>query len=144
MNTTLYEKDYYLWLEETARLLREGKLAELDISNLIEEIEDMGKSEKKAIKSNARILLMHLLKWKYQPNKRSKSWKSSIIEHRKRIRDSFEDSPSLKVYFADNFDLFYQDAKDLAAVETELPFETFPNECPFSPKDTLSSNYFPE
>jgi hypothetical protein len=144
MSTTLYEKDYYLWLEETVQLLREGKLRELDVSNLIEEIEDMGKSEKKAIKSNSRILLMHLLKWKYQPNKRSKSWKSSIIEHRKRIRDSFEDSPSLKVYFADNFDLCYQDAKELAAAETELPIDKFPVQCPFSKKDTLRTDYLPE
>ncbi len=144
MHTTLYEKDYYLWLEETVQLLREGKLTELDVFNLIEEIEDMGKSEKKAIKSNSRILLMHLLKWKYQPSKRSKSWKSSIIEHRKRIRDSFEDSPSLKVYFADNFNLCYQDARELAAAETGLSIDKFPIESPFSQQDTLKPDYFPE
>ncbi|MDJ0509321.1 MAG: DUF29 domain-containing protein [Crocosphaera sp.] len=144
MQTTLYDKDYCLWLEETVQLLKEGRLTELDINNLIEEIEDMGRSEKKAIKSNSRILLMHLLKWKYQPDKRSKSWKSSIIEHRKRIRDSFLDSPSLKVYFADNFDLCYQDAKELAAAETGLPIDKFPNQCPFSQQDTLQPDYCPE
>ncbi|MDJ0598445.1 MAG: DUF29 domain-containing protein [Crocosphaera sp.] len=143
MKTTLYDKDYYLWLEETVQFLKEGKLTELDVNNLIEEIEDMGRSEKKALKSNSRILLMHLLKWKYQPSKRSNSWKSSIIEHRKRIRDSFADSPSLKVYFADNFDLCYEDAKELAAAETGLPIETFPGQCPFSQQDTLNPNYLP-
>ncbi|MDJ0843413.1 MAG: DUF29 domain-containing protein [Crocosphaera sp.] len=144
MQTTLYDKDYCLWLEETVQLLKERRLTELDVNNLIEEISDMGRSEKKAVKSNSRILLMHLLKWKYQPNKRSKSWKSSIIEHRKRIRDSFQDSPSLKVYFADNFDLCYQDAKELAAAETGLSIDKFPNQCPFSQQDTLKSDYFPE
>ena len=144
MKTNLYDKDYCLWLEETIQLLREGRLTELDISNLIEEIEDMGISQKKAVKSNSRILLMHLLKWKYQPTKRSKSWKSSIIKHRKRIRDSFEDSPSLKVYFANNFDLCYQDARELAAAETGLSIDEFPIESPFSEQDTLKPDYFPE
>ena len=144
MKTNLYDKDYCLWLEETIQLLREGRLTELDISNLIEEIEDMGISQKKAVKSNSRILLMHLLKWNYQPTKRSKSWKSSIIEHRKRIRDSFEDSPSLKVYFANNFDLCYQDARELAAAETGLSIDEFPIESPFSEQDTLKPDYFPE
>ncbi len=144
MKTNLYDKDYCLWLEETVQLLREGRLKDLDIPNLIEEISDMGISQRKAVKSNSRILLMHLLKWKYQPSKRSKSWKSSIIEHRKRIRDIFEDSPSIKVYFADNFDLCYEDAKELAAAETGLPIETFPNQCSWSQKDTLKSDYFPE
>ncbi|EAM47679.1 DUF29 domain-containing protein [Crocosphaera watsonii WH 8501] len=144
MKTNLYDKDYCLWLEETIQVLREGRLTELDISNLIEEIEDMGISQKKAVKSNSRILLMHLLKWKYQPTKRSKSWKSSIIEHRKRIRDSFEDSPSLKVYFANNFDLCYQDARELAAAETGLSIDEFPIESPFFEQDTLKPDYFPE
>ncbi|MDJ0580163.1 DUF29 domain-containing protein [Crocosphaera sp.] len=144
MKTNLYDKDYYLWLEETVQLLQEGKFTYLDIPNLIEEIKDMGISQKKAVKSNSRILLMHLLKWKYQPSKCSKSWKCSIIEHRKRIRDSFEDSPSLKVYFADNFDLCYQDARELAAAETGLSINEFPIESPFSQQDTLKPDYFPE
>lgn len=144
MNQNLYERDYHLWVEKTVQILQDKNFKDLDIPNLIEEISDMGRSEKKALKSNSRILLMHLLKWKYQPNKRSKSWKSSIIEHRKRIRDSFQDSPSLKVYFADNFCLCYEDAKELAAAETGLLIETFPNSCPFSQQDTLKSDYFPE
>lgn len=75
----LYERDYYLWLLHTAKLIKEGKFSEVDAANLIEEIEDMGRSEKRALKSNLIVLLLHLLKYKYQPQKITNSWKSSII-----------------------------------------------------------------
>lgn len=78
----LYEQDYYLWLEATAKLLREGQLSALDAINLLEEIEDMGRSEKRAVYSNLKVLFMHLLKYKYQPEKRWNSWMASIVEHR--------------------------------------------------------------
>ncbi len=84
---SLYETDFNLWLEETARLLKENKLEQLDIENLIEEIETIGRSEKRGFCSNLERLLLHLLKWKYQPNKRSGSWESSIIEDRNRMFD---------------------------------------------------------
>lgn len=74
----LYERDYYLWLEHTAQLIKEGKFSEVDAANLIEEIEDMGRSEKRAVKSNLVVLLLNLLKYKYQPSKQSNSWKASI------------------------------------------------------------------
>lgn len=144
MSQTLYEKDYYLWLEKTVQLLQDGKLSEIDRYNLIEEIADMGKSQKQAIKSNLRVLLMHLLKWKYQPIRRSNSWKASIVEHRKRIRDSFQDSPSLKPYFAEVFQESYQDARDLAAAETGLDSNIFPMNCPFTSEETLNPSYFPD
>ena len=140
---TLYEQDYYLWLTTTAQKLRQGKLAEIDLANLIEEIEDMGRSEKKAIRSNLRILLMHLLKYKYQPEKRTNSWLFTIVEHRKRLKELFKDSPSLKRYFSEVFDECYQDAIDLAAAETGLPGGTFPNQSPFTPEETLNSDYLP-
>ncbi|MBV9387131.1 MAG: DUF29 domain-containing protein [Chroococcidiopsidaceae cyanobacterium CP_BM_ER_R8_30] len=143
---TQYESDYYLWLEKTAALLREGKLSELDIPNLVEEIEDMGKSQKQALKSNLRILLMHLLKYKYQcrPDKYRNSWKYTIREHRKRIRETCKDSPSLKRYFTEVFNECYQDARELAADETGLPLDTFPQQSPFTPEQALDSNYLPE
>ena len=86
-DSTLYEKDYYLWLTNTANLLREKNLAELDLPHLIEEIEDMGKREKRSLYSNLKILLMHLLKYRYQPEKRSNSWRYTIEEHRQRIAE---------------------------------------------------------
>jgi hypothetical protein len=144
MNPTLYDKDYYLWLEGMSQLLQDGKLAELDVENLLEEIQAMARSEKRALASNLRVLLMHLLKWQYQTERRSNSWKSSIVEHRKRIRDSFKDSPSLKPYFTEIFNDCYQDAIDLAAAETGLPLDTFPINCPLSKAESLNPDYLPD
>jgi hypothetical protein len=145
VNTTnLYEQDYYLWLKNTAQLLRDDKLSQLDKLNLIEELEDMGRSEKRAVKSNLIRVLQHLLKWKYQPEKRSDSWLSTIVEHRQRIILAFEDSPSLKGYYLEVFDKCYQDARKNAAIETKLPLTVFPAQFPFNPQDTLNFDYLPD
>jgi hypothetical protein len=140
LTSSLYEQDYYLWLENTVKLLQEGKLHELDRENLIEEIHDMGKRERRSIYSNLKILLMHLLKYCYQPEKRSNSWRFTIEEHRQRIREALEDSPSLKSYLDDGFDKAYQDARKLAAQETGLDINLFPLNCPFSQEDVLNSD----
>jgi phage pi2 protein 07 len=143
-NKTLYEQDYYLWVEATAKLLRYRCFEQLDIENLIEEIESMGRSEKNALESNLRILLMHLLKWKYQPEKRSNSWSFSITEHSLRINKSFKNSPSLIRYFQEVFEECYLDARKLAARETGLQIELFPIRCPFRQEDVLNPDYLPE
>ncbi|MBE9170158.1 DUF29 domain-containing protein [Pleurocapsales cyanobacterium LEGE 06147] len=143
-SSSLYEEDYYRWIETTVNQLREGRLAEVDLANLSEELEDMGKSQKHAIKSNLRVVLMHLLKYKYQPDKRANSWKYTITEHRIRLEDDFSDSPSLKRYFSEVFDESYQKARKLAATETGLPLETFPPESPFTQQQALNSDYLPE
>ncbi len=137
----LYNQDYYLWLETTARLLEQGKFSDLDVANLVEEIEDMGRSEKRAVYSNLKNLLMHLLKYKYQPQKRSNSWRATIIEHRQRIKKAFQDSPSLKRYYREFFDECYQDALEFAVAETGLPVDTFPTASRFSPEQMLESEY---
>lgn len=141
---TLYDRDYYLWLETTAQLLRERQLSQIDYENLIEELEDMGKSQKQALKSNLRVLLMHLLKWKYQPSRRSNSWRSTIREHRTRLEDAFSDSPTLKHYFDEVIGECYQKALDLAIDETGLPRTTFPLDCPFTNTDILNPAYLPD
>ncbi|MFW6357653.1 MAG: DUF29 domain-containing protein [Chroococcales cyanobacterium] len=140
----LYEKDYYLWLEATRQLLAEGKLTELDIENLSEEIADMGRSEKRAIASNLEVLLMHLLKYKYQPAKQTNSWRYTIYEHRKRLKKAFNESPSLKKYFQQIFDESYQEARKMASIETGLAIKIFPEVSPFSEEDTLNDDYLPE
>lgn len=94
-----YDRDFMLWIDATVQLLKERRFAELDLENLIEEVEDLGRSNKSALRSNLIVVLLHLLKWKYQPEKRSKSWQSSILEHRRHLEDDFEDSPSLKQYY---------------------------------------------
>lgn len=140
----LYEQDHYNWLEKTAKLLRDGKLAELDRLNLAEEIEDMGRSEKRAVESNLEIVLRHLLKYKYQPERRSNSWRFTILEHRDRLIKSFRDSPSLRPYFASIFIDCYESACKKAAVETGLPLNTFPDPSPFTPEETLNPDFLPE
>ncbi|WP_339390646.1 DUF29 domain-containing protein [Crocosphaera watsonii] len=143
MKTNLYDKDYYLWLEETIQLLQEGRLTDLDIFNLIEEIKDMGRSEKNALESNLIVLLMHLFKWKYQPEEQSGSWRGSIREHRRRILKAFKNSPSLKRYFEVVFDESYQEARKQAADETGRSLNTFPKNCPFKIEEILDPEYLP-
>jgi hypothetical protein len=141
---SLYEADYLKWIETTIEMLRVRDYSNIDWENLIEEIEDMGRSERRSLKSNLIVVLTHLLKWQFQPGFRSGSWKGSIIEHRRRIREALKDSPSLKPYFQEVFAECYLDAVELASAETELPVETFPQECPYTPAEVLDSSFLPE
>ncbi|VXD24190.1 DUF29 domain-containing protein [Planktothrix paucivesiculata] len=142
-NLSLYEQDFYLWIENTVNQLKTGQLLEVDWGNLIEEIESMGRSEKQALESNLIIVLLHLLKYKYQPDKRSNSWLSSIYEHRRRLRKALKSSPSLKPYYTEVLEECYQDARQEAALETGLTLEVFPLVCPFTPEATLDSEFLP-
>ncbi len=140
----LYDCDFNLWIEATVQLLREGRLRELDVENLLEEVESMGNSNKQALDSNLVVILLHLLKWQYQPNKRTRSWEKSIAEHRRRLRKIFRNSPSLKNYFQQTFDEGYLDARKQAKIETRLPLESFPEICPFTPEQVLDEDFLPE
>ncbi|MDJ1178216.1 DUF29 domain-containing protein [Roseofilum sp. BLCC_M91] len=140
----LYDRDYYLWLETTSQLLRNRQLDRIDLEHLAEELEDMGKSEKRAIESNLEILLMHLLKYQYQPEKQTNSWRYTIYEHRDRIQKAFRDSPSLTNYFNQIFEGCYAKARQRAAIETGMNIDEFPELCPFSIDQTLNSDYWPE
>ncbi|GAB4298376.1 MAG: DUF29 domain-containing protein [Oscillatoriaceae cyanobacterium] len=139
----LYDTDYYLWLQHNLELIRLGKFSEVDWTHLLEEIEDMGKSEKRAITSNLRILLMHLLKYQYQSDNQTNSWLFTIREHRKRLLELLKMSPSLKSYYLDVFADCYQDARELAADETGLPINTFPEMSPFTPEDAINPDFLP-
>lgn len=143
-NSNLYEEDFYLWIETTAKQLKDGNFSEIDLENLIEEIESMGRSEKRALKSNLLVLLMHLLKYKYQPEKRSNSWLSTIFEHRRRLKEDLTESPSLKKYLSETFNECYQDARKQAALETGLSLDTFPVDSPFTTEESLNQDYLPE
>jgi hypothetical protein len=137
----LYDTDYYLWLQDTAKSLASRNLEDLDWHNLLEEIESLGRREKKAIKSNLRIVILHLLKWNYQVEKRSQSWIYSIAEHRQRLYDDFEISPSLRGYFQEIFLKVYEEARKLASKETGLPLNYFPETCPFFLEKVLDENW---
>ncbi len=147
MNTltqTLYDTDFNLWIEQTVNQLKNGNLQDLDRQNLIDEIESMGSSDKREIKSRLIVLLMHLLKYKYQPKKKTKSWISTINTQRNEIELVLEDSPSLRPYLTENLPECYQKAIRSAVNETNLPKTTFPSDCPFSSEQVLDSDYFPE
>jgi hypothetical protein len=141
--SSLYEQDFLLWLESTTELLRQQNFNELDLENLIEEIEDMGSSQKNALESNLVVLLLHLLKWKYQPEKRSNSWKSSIREHRRRIRNQLKTSPSLKPYLFKILAECYHDGRELAADETGLELDIFAQNLPFTIEQILEPEFLP-
>lgn len=128
---TLYETDYWQWIETTLRKLRSQDYAGVDWENLIEEIEDIGRSERRSLESNLIVVLLHLLKWQYQPESRSGSWAGSIVEHRRRIKRVIQESPSLKLYLESIFSESYTAAVKQSKAETGLPSETFPAECPY-------------
>jgi len=143
MNKTLYDQDYYLWLEHTTQLLKQGKFSGVDIPNLIDEIEGLAQNQKQALKSNLRIVLIHLLKYQYQPEKITNSWVNSINEHRDRIYDIFDDSPSLKEYLRDEFTKIYARARKRASRETQKSLDVFPTESPFTIEQVLDEDFFP-
>ena len=138
-NDNLYDQDFYLWIETISKQLKAGKFAEIDLANLIEEIESMGKSEKRELKSRLIVLLMHLLKWQYQPEKRSESWRSTITEQRICIELLLEDSPSLQPLFIEIFADCYEKARLKASEETGIKLNFFPKESPFSLEETLKN-----
>ena len=96
MSNALYERDFYAWANEQAALLRAGKLDRADIDNIAEAIESMGRSEQRTLVSRMSVLLLHLLKWRYQPAFRGTSWRLTIMEQRYRLADRLRDNPSLK------------------------------------------------
>lgn len=141
---SLYDRDFCQWIAETVDLLQENKFTEVDLEHLIEEIADMAKSERHALESNLRVVLMHLLKYKYQPQRRSRSWLTTIREHRLRLDRSLQDSPSLKPYLVGIFAGCYKSSRKLAADETGLGLGTFPELPIFTPEQALDEDFLPE
>lgn len=139
-----YETDYVHWVETTLEHLKAGDYTNVDWVNLLEEIEDMSRRERQSLESNLVIVLLHLLKWQYQPELQSGSWKGSLVEHRRRIRKSLKSSPSLKPYLQQCFDEAYTDAVEQAVAETSLPCTIFPVACPYMLEQVLDAEYLPE
>ncbi len=139
-----YATDFNLWTQETAKLLREHRWQDIDLKNLLEEIEDLGKREKRGITSQLIRLLLHLLKWQYQPQRRSDSWLDSIADARLQIELALKDSPSLKAYPLEQLNGSYKRACRSAAKQTGLPLATFPEECPYLLESVLDEDWFPD
>ena len=129
---TLYDRDFYAWTAEQAGLLRAGRLAEVDLEHVAEEIETMGRSEKRELVSRLTILLLHLLTWQFQPVRQGPSWRLSIATTRDTLTDHLDENPSLRGIMGDSIGMAYRRARRNAAVETGLAEASFPALCPWS------------
>jgi hypothetical protein len=142
----LYDTDFYLWTQEQATLLREGKVQALDLANLAEEIESLGKSQHRELARRLDVLVMHLLKWRYQPARRQEghSWRATIRMQWRELRRLLQQNPSLQrevlVVLTEDHHEMRLDASD----ETDLPLATFPAACPWTPEQVLDPDFFPE
>lgn len=143
-NPTLYDRDFYAWANEQAALLRTGQLSAADIEHIAEEIESMGRSEKRELVNRLAVLLLHLLKWQFQPGLQGNSWRLTIREQRLRLKNHLKDNPSLKATLPDSM----QDAYEIAVVEAEretgLPESGFPAVCPWLFDEIMSADFWPE
>jgi hypothetical protein len=141
--TSLYDQDFYAWSREQAELLRAGKLVQADLEHIAEEIESMGRTEKRELVSRLTILLLHLLKWRHQPEVRGDSWRLSIANARDEIADLLDDNPSLKAQLASIMASAYRYARRKAAVETGLAEELFPVDCPWAFEQAKDATFWP-
>lgn len=139
----LYEADFYAWTQEQAKLLRDGNWNCLDISNLVEEIESLGKQEQQELVNRLGVLLGHLLKWEFQAENRSRSWFATIREQRRRVHRLLKKSPSLKPYLPEALMEAYEDGLDLAVRETSLSYKVFPAECSYNLEQILDADFLP-
>ena len=139
----LYDIDFAQWIDKTVQLLEEQRFAEIDLKNLIEEVESLGKRDKREILNRLIVLLLHLLKYAYQPEKRSNSWLATINEQRRQIIIVLQDSPSLRNYLTENFAECYAKARREARDETGLSITSFPEEIPFAEMDVLTEGWLP-
>ncbi len=142
--TQTYEEDLYAWALSNADLLRRGRLAEIDVDNIAEELESMGRSERRQLANRLQVLLAHLLKWRFQPARRGNGWRYTIEEQRRKVRKLLKDSPSLKPRLAQEAVDVYADAVLLAARETGRDKNEFPVGSPFDVAQILDDDYWPE
>ena len=139
----LYERDFYGWANEQAALLRTGRLSAADIENIAEEIESMGRSEKRELVNRLAVLLAHLLKWQFQPERRGKSWRLTIREQRREVTDVLGDNPSLRSRLSEILVDAYSKALLIAERETDLADDTFPTECPWCFDQVVDDGFWP-
>jgi len=140
----LYDHDLCAWAEANAALLRSGCLSAIDTAHLAEELEDMGKSERRSLRGHLRNLLLHLLKWQFQPARRSRSWQLSILNARIEIADILADSPSLAPELPGMLDAAYGAARQTAAVETRLAIGSLPIHCPYRIEELRDDTFWPQ
>jgi hypothetical protein len=138
-----YEEDFALWSAEQAELIRSGKLDRVDLENVAEEIESLGRSSKHEIRSRLAVLTMHLLKWERQPEHRSRSWGSTIKSQRHELQRLLKDSPSLRSFPGQVLEDEYPWAREKASEETTIYIERFPEACPYTIEQILDPDFLP-
>ena len=138
-----YDGDYHAWVLEQIELLGAGRFGDLDIENLIDELKGLAVTEQQEIESRLTVLLQHLLKWEFQPNRRSNSWRATILEQRFRINRVLLKSPSLRRLPATAMDQEYRLARLRAADQAGLPLDRFPKQCPYSVSQALDEAFWP-
>jgi len=139
----LYEQDLFAWTQQQVNLLTHQRWHELDVENLIDELEGMATRDQREMTNRLIILIAHLLKWEFQPDHQSGSWRGSIQEQRLQLNGLLEDSPSLHQQFIESPEKAYPQAVKLASKETELPTTKFPNECPYELAQLLDEDFLP-
>lgn len=139
-----YEHDFYAWSVKNAELIRQGRWEEIDQENVAEELEYMARREIRELVSRLAVLLAHLLKWQFDPERRSNSWKYTIENQREEVAELLEDSPSLYHKIGELLVKAYIKALRIAVRETGIRKSFFPEACPFSFEQILDDNFFPE
>lgn len=143
-STKLYDTDFYAWTERQAELLRAEEFEEVDWDNLIEEIMAMGAAQRRELTSRLQVLIMHLLKWQYQPDLRSKSWGYTIRDQRNELTYLLEESPSLRTLLIERIAVAYPRAVKDALEETGFLRSPFPSTCPYTAEQILDETFWPE
>jgi hypothetical protein len=139
-----YDTDFYEWCLETAALIGAGRLDEVDLEHVAEEIEDMGKRDKREVVSRLTVLVMHVLEWRMQPERKPASWRKTIEERRLQLELVLRDSPSLVRIARQEIPAVYPYAVKKAAIETRLAANLFPKICPYTAEQILNDDFFPE
>ncbi len=139
-----YDRDFYAWINKNVELLRQGDLAEVDLEHIADELESIGKRDLRQLRSRLQVLVMYLLKWKYQPERQSKSWVATINHQRDEIEVLLLDSPSLRGELDKSLETIYPKAVRDAAGETDLPETIFPESCPFGIGEILAEGFLPK
>ena len=143
LNQSLYEQDFYTWTEEQAQALAQRQVERLDWENLAEELADLGNRHYDQLESRLMVLVAHLLKWQVQHWKRTNSWRATIRVQRTSLAKLLRRNPGLKSRLAEAMAESWQEARDLAIAETDLPDDQFPDSCPFTILEILDSDFWP-
>ncbi|WP_448570594.1 DUF29 domain-containing protein [Trichothermofontia sp.] len=143
-SSSLYESDFYTWSLQQAQLLRDQQYHQVDWEHLIAEVEDLGRSEYRAFVSAIEQLTLYLLKWQFQPSRRSRSWKHSVDKQRIQLERILDDNPGLQVHLDEMIEKGYKYGRKGAIKETTLPETTFPLRCPYAWADLINDDFFPD